>query len=55
MAAGDCRIEWADGGIVRTAAKTDAAIGSAIARYLGAPQAAQTPDFNPSDQPRNPP
>jgi flagellar assembly protein FliH len=55
MAAGDCRIEWADGGIVRTAAKTDAAIGSAIARYLGAPQAAPTPDLNPSDQPRNPP
>jgi flagellar assembly protein FliH len=55
IAAGDCRIEWADGGIVRTAAKTDAAIGSAIARYLGAPQAAPTPDLNPSDQPRNPP
>jgi flagellar assembly protein FliH len=55
MAAGDCRIEWADGGIVRTAAKTDIAIGSAIGRYLDAAQTVETPDLNPSDQPRNPP
>jgi len=55
MAAGDCRIEWADGGIVRTAAETDSAISSAIVRYIGALQTAETPNLNPSDQARNPP
>jgi flagellar assembly protein FliH len=55
MAEGDCRIEWADGGVVRTAAKTDTAIGDAISRYLGAPQTAEPPNVNPSDQPRNSP
>jgi flagellar assembly protein FliH len=33
---GDCRIEWADGGIVRDRAATEAAIEELIARYLGA-------------------
>jgi flagellar assembly protein FliH len=33
---GDCRIEWADGGIDRDSARVDAAIGEAVARYLSA-------------------
>lgn len=35
IAVGDCRIEWADGGIVRNQAEIDAAIADAIERYLG--------------------
>jgi flagellar assembly protein FliH len=34
IAVGDCKIEWADGGVVRSAEKTDLAIGHAIGRYL---------------------
>jgi flagellar assembly protein FliH len=34
IALGDCRIEWADGGVVRTHASTDLAIGKAVSRYL---------------------
>jgi flagellar assembly protein FliH len=34
----DCRIEWADGGVIRNQAKTDIAIGNAVSRYLGARQ-----------------
>ncbi len=33
---GDCRIEWADGGISRDASAADAAIGEAVARYISA-------------------
>jgi flagellar assembly protein FliH len=36
IAAGDCRIEWADGGINRERAAADAAIGEAVARYVRA-------------------
>lgn len=36
IALGDCRIEWADGGINRDTAATDAAIGEAVARYVSA-------------------
>jgi flagellar assembly protein FliH len=36
IAPGDCRIEWADGGLNRDGAATDAAIGQAVARYLDA-------------------
>jgi flagellar assembly protein FliH len=36
IAAGDCRIEWADGGMVRDRAATEAAIADLVARYLGA-------------------
>ncbi len=36
IAPGDCRIEWADGGINRDTAKADAAIGEAVAGYLRA-------------------
>jgi flagellar assembly protein FliH len=36
IALGDCRIEWADGGMIRNRAQTDRAIEVAIGRYLGA-------------------
>ena len=36
IAVGDCRIEWADGGITRDAAATDAAIGAAVESYVSA-------------------
>ncbi len=36
IGAGDCRIEWADGGVNRDAAAADAAIGEAVARYISA-------------------
>lgn len=34
IAPGDCRVEWADGGIERDSAKIDTAIGEAVSRYL---------------------
>jgi flagellar assembly protein FliH len=36
IAVGDCRIEWADGGITRDGATADAAIGTAVASYISA-------------------
>ena len=36
IAPGDCRIEWADGGVKRDLAAIEAAIGEAVARYLAA-------------------
>jgi flagellar assembly protein FliH len=33
---GDCRIEWADGGINRDAGLAEAAIAEAVARYISA-------------------
>jgi flagellar assembly protein FliH len=36
IADGDCRIEWADGGIVRDSSAIQAAIEEAVARYLDA-------------------
>ncbi len=36
IALGDCRIEWADGGINRDSASADTAIGEAVAGYIGA-------------------
>ena len=36
IAMGDCRIEWADGGVNRDNAAADAAIGEAVARYVSA-------------------
>ena len=36
IAIGDCRIEWADGGINRDSAATDAAISAAVAGYVSA-------------------
>jgi flagellar assembly protein FliH len=40
---GDCKIEWADGGVVRDAGKTGFVIDDAIGRYLGARHSAATP------------
>jgi flagellar assembly protein FliH len=34
IALGDCRIEWADGGIERDRAKVEATIGEAVLRYI---------------------
>ena len=36
MALGDCRIEWADGGLARDRAATEAAINEAVERYVAA-------------------
>ena len=36
VAVGDCRIEWADGGINRDAGLADGAIAEAVARYISA-------------------
>jgi len=36
IALGDCRIEWADGGINRDSASTDAAISAAVHGYVSA-------------------
>jgi flagellar assembly protein FliH len=43
IAPGDCRIEWADGGVSRDRARTEAAIAEAVQRYVavrraGAPE-----------------
>jgi flagellar assembly protein FliH len=40
IAPGDCRIEWADGGVVRDRAATDAAVTEAVNRYAAARRAA---------------
>ena len=45
IAVGDCKIEWADGGVVRNTAKTEMVIGNAIGRYLGARQTAAMPEL----------
>jgi flagellar assembly protein FliH len=45
IAVGDCRIEWADGGVIRDQARTDLTIGNAIGRYLGARQSAAMPEL----------
>jgi flagellar assembly protein FliH len=45
IAVGDCKIEWADGGVARNQAKTDIAIGNAVGRYLGARQSAAVPEL----------
>jgi flagellar assembly protein FliH len=36
IAAGDCRIEWADGGLTRDRAAAEAAITEAVNRYVAA-------------------
>ena len=43
IAPGDCRIEWADGGVTRDSAATEAAIDEAVARYVGARPCMPTP------------
>ena len=44
FAPGDCRIEWADGGLTRDRAATAAAIGEAVTRYVAARRGEQTGD-----------
>jgi flagellar assembly protein FliH len=34
IAAGDCRIEWADGGMTRDRAAADAVIGETVQRFV---------------------
>lgn len=41
---GDCRIEWADGGVIRDTARTEAAIAENVGRFV----AARRGDANPS-------
>jgi flagellar assembly protein FliH len=36
IAVGDCRIEWADGGVTRDSVAIEAAIDEAVTRYVGA-------------------
>ena len=36
MAPGDCRIEWADGGVIRNQAATVTAIDELVGRYVAA-------------------
>jgi flagellar assembly protein FliH len=43
IAPGDCRIEWADGGVNRDRAASEAAIVEAVARYVAARRNAATP------------
>jgi flagellar assembly protein FliH len=45
IALGDCKIEWADGGVVRDIARIDAAVTTAITRYLGARPAPLMPEL----------
>ena len=45
IAVGDCRIEWADGGVVRDMAATEQSIGAAVERYLGVRKSAVLPEL----------
>lgn len=45
IALGDCKIEWADGGVVRDQGKIETAISTAIGRYLGARPSALMPEL----------
>ena len=45
IALGDCKIEWADGGVIRDQTQIDAIITTAIARYLGARPQAVMPEL----------
>jgi flagellar assembly protein FliH len=47
IAAGDCRIEWADGGVIRDRAATEAAIAEAVNRYIAARTGAAVLHVNP--------
>ena len=46
LAPGDCRIEWADGGLTRDAAATAATIGDAVSRYVAARRDQSSGDFS---------
>jgi flagellar assembly protein FliH len=47
IAAGDCRIEWADGGVKRDRAAIEAAIAEAVNRYIAARTETAIPQDNP--------
>jgi flagellar assembly protein FliH len=47
IATGDCRIEWADGGVNRDRAAAEAAITEAVDRYIAARTEAALPHDNP--------
>ena len=47
IAVGDCKIEWADGGVTRDRAATEAAITQAVNRYIAARTGAAIPEDNP--------
>jgi flagellar assembly protein FliH len=42
IAVGDCRIEWADGGVARDRAAVEAAVGEAVARYVSVRRESET-------------
>jgi flagellar assembly protein FliH len=44
---GDCRIEWADGGVNRDRSAIEAAIDEAVSRYIKARLAAASPQETP--------
>jgi flagellar assembly protein FliH len=43
LALGDCRIEWADGGVARDRAATEATIGEVVGRYVAARRGGVSP------------
>lgn len=47
IAPGDCRIEWADGGVSRDSGATEAAIADAVNKYIAARSNAAHPHDNP--------
>jgi flagellar assembly protein FliH len=49
---GDCRIEWADGGVNRDRSATEAAIDEAVARYVKARLAAASTQKLPGESDR---
>jgi flagellar assembly protein FliH len=53
IAVGDCRIEWADGGLTRDRAATEATIADAVERYLGMRDGVFSPNLSPPGGPNN--
>jgi flagellar assembly protein FliH len=45
LAPGDCRIDWADGGVTRDRTATDAAIAAAVSRYIAATRGVDLPEL----------
>jgi flagellar assembly protein FliH len=45
IAVGDCKIEWADGGVIRDTAEMEQTIATTIANYLGARPTAVLPEL----------
>jgi flagellar assembly protein FliH len=51
IAAGDCRIEWADGGLTRDRSATEAVIAQAVDGYVAVRRGEQTPTRVPTSSP----